>query len=76
MVRVENVMTVVTITHEKYHELYDQLSKISYLRNPELFKCYLRCYPSTSKHRRDGIGAIDLTFENEQDRIWFMLKWL
>jgi len=69
-------MTVVTITHEKYYEIYDELTRYIPDKNPYLFQRYLRCTPTLSKIRLGDRAMVDLTFENERDYIWFELKWL
>ena len=72
-------MTVVTITHEKYYEIYDELCTSANIPDkdyPYLFERHLKCSPTLSIQRIEGRALVDLIFENEQDYLWFELKYL
>jgi hypothetical protein len=77
-------MTVVTITNEKYYEIYDELRTSENISDKDYppylferyFERYLKCSPTLSIQRIEGRALVDLTFENEQDYLWFELKYL
>ena len=77
-------MTVVTITHKKYYEIYDELRTSENISNKDYspylferyFERYLKCSATLSIQRIEGRALVDLTFENEQDYLWFELKYL
>ena len=72
-------MKVVTITHEKYYEIYDELVRTSENipgQDTYLFERRLKCSPTLSTQSIEGRALVDLTFENEQDYAWVELKYL
>lgn len=60
-------MISIIIPRNKFSKLYDLVNY------PEKFNEKFNCL-----HKRENLntGDITLTFANEQDMIWFLLRWL